>query len=270
MNPSKKFLEITTYKELEEYVAAFQKKEIGLMIIVSRAGLGKTTLVEETLELEDPLVLNSHITPLKFYETLYMKNQYERDFLLVIDEAEMVFENSKMKTMLKILCDTKEEKTLSYITSSPALKDIDQEFTTKAKVIILINTLNPDDPQIKAIMSRGHLLYFTPSDQEIYNHMKTFAEDKEILNFIKGFAPFTRNLDLRTYVKAEESKLSGLDWKREIVNETGIDASLLEIKKLLDKKNLTDEQRLKQWSSSRSTYFRYKRLFLSKTEDTVS
>jgi hypothetical protein len=264
MIPTKKFLEITTYRELQEYISAFQQKQIGLMIIVSRAGLGKTSLVEETLELEGPLILNSHITPLKFYETLYLKNISENDFLLVIDEAEMVFGNTKMKTMLKILCDTREDKVVSYISSSPALKNIDQEFVTNAKVMVLINTLNPEDPQIKAIMSRGHLLHFTPSDQEIYNHMKEFAEDKEILKFIKGFAPFTMNLDLRTYVKAVESKNSGLDWKKEIMVETGIDPKLIEIKKLLDKEKLTDDQRIKLWSSSRSTYFRYKRFYLSK------
>lgn len=259
-----KFLEIKTYKELYEYVKAFKKRQMGLMIIVSRAGLGKTFITEEVLDVENPLVLNSHITPLKLFESLLIKNQEETDFLAIIDEAEMMFMNSKIKSMLKVLCDTKLDKTIKYLSSTPAMKDLDSEFITQSKVLVLINTLEPKDEHIKAIMSRGHLLYFKPSDIEIFNYMKTWATDKEILKFIENFAPFTRSLDLRTYIKAVESKKSGLDWQKEVVSEISLDRKFLEIKKLLERKDLTDKQRLKLWSSSRATFYRFKRLYLSK------
>ena len=259
----KAFLEIKTYKELFDYIQAFREKKMNLMILVSRAGLGKTTIVEEALISEAPLILNSHITPLKFYENLFERTQEEPDCLVIIDEAEMMFSNPKLKTMLKILCDTRKEKTIRYITSSPILKDIPQEFTTEAKVIMLINTLRPTDEHIKAIMSRGHLLYFTPSDIEILNYLKTWAEDKEILDFLEKFAPFSRTLNLRTYVKAKESKDSGLDWQREVINELELDPRLLEIKRLLETYE-TDEERLKHWSNSRSGFYRFKKIYLSK------
>ena len=65
-----KFVEIKTYSRLSQYVNAFRDKYMGLVIIVSRAGLGKSYLVELALEAEAPLLLNSHVTPLRFYETL--------------------------------------------------------------------------------------------------------------------------------------------------------------------------------------------------------
>lgn len=253
-------LEIKTYTELKKYVLAFKSKHMGLLVIVSRAGLGKSYLVESELEVEAPLLLNSHITPLRFYITLLEKTKEEKDCLVIIDEAEMLFSNPKLKTMLKLLCDTRTEKVIQYRTSSPLLRDLPQEFETEAKVIMLINTLKPDDEHIKAIMTRGHLLYFNPSDMEILNYLKTWGQDKEILKFIQRFAPMSHTLNLRTYVKAEESKKSNLDWQIEVVNDMNLDERILQLARLLVKYK-TDIERLKHWSGSRTSYYRFLKIY---------
>src|SRR3989304_1403163 len=154
-----KYLSIRTYDELRKYVRAFKHKHIGLLIIVSRAGLGKTSIVDEELEVEAPLTFNSHVTPLAFYKVLAEKVREERDCLIVIDEAEMMFQDAKIKTMLKLLCDTRRDKVIKYTSTTPLLKELPSEIVTDAKVILLINTLSPSDEQIKAIMNRGHLIY---------------------------------------------------------------------------------------------------------------
>jgi hypothetical protein len=265
-----KYLIIKTYKELQKYVEAFVGKNIGLLIVVSRAGLGKTYLVEATLEAESPLTLNSHITPLRFYQILYDKTREEKDCFIIIDEAEMMFQNSKLKTMLKILCDTRKEKTIRYDTTSPVLKkgQYDECFETEAKVIMLINTLEPKDEHIRAIMSRGHLIKFDPTDLEILNYMKNWGNtDKEIMGFIQKFAGLSRGLSLRTYVKAVESKKSDLDWQGEVINELGLDQRLLIMKRLLDTCK-TETERLKRWEeqtgNGRDSYFRFKKLYQRK------
>jgi len=259
------FIKIEKYKELEKYIDSFAKKKMNLVTLVSRAGLGKTSLTENALIEFAPLILNSHITPMKFYQLLYDRTQEEKDTLVIIDEAEIMFQNPKLVTMLKILCDSKDEKTIKYSTTSPLLKDYPQEFETEAKVILLLNKLNPDDPHIKAVMSRGHNINFSPSDIEIYKYMESWAEDEEILNFMKAFAPFSTNLNLRTYVLAIESKESNIDWKKEMIQNLEIDPRLFQIKNLLE--NYKDDiERLKKWEGSRAMYYRFKKLYTSKAK----
>lgn len=263
------YLTIKTYNELGRYVRAFRQKHIGLLIIVSRAGLGKTSLVEEELEVEAPLVFNSHVTPLSFYQALAERTGEEKDCLIVIDEAEMMFQNNKLKTMLKLLCDTREEKVIKYMSTTPLLKGLPKEVTSEAKIVMLINTLVPSDDSIRAIMSRGHTISFEPPDAEIFNYLNIskWAEDKEIIRFIKGYSPLSRSLTLRTYVKAVESKKSKLDWEAEIITELELDHRLLTVQRLF--RNYTkDGERLKQWiaetGEGQATYYRYRKIYLSK------
>lgn len=263
------YLTIKTYDELEKYVRAFRRKHIGLLIIVSRAGLGKTSIVEEELEVEAPLVFNSHVTPLSFYQALAERTAEEKDCLIVIDEAEMMFQNSKLKTMLKLLCDTRKEKIIRYMSTTPLLKGLPKEITSEAKVIMLLNTLVPSDPNIRAIMSRGHTINFEPPDAEIFKYLSAgmWAEDKEIISFIKGYASLSRALTLRTYVKAVESKQSKLDWEAEIINELELDHRLLVIQRLF-KNYKKDGIRLAQWiaetGEGQATYYRYRKIYMSK------
>ncbi len=263
------YLTIRTYAELRKYVNAFRRKYIGLLIIVSRAGLGKSSIVEEELEIEAPLVLNSHITPLSFYTALAERVREEKDCLLVIDEAEMMFRDAKLRTMLKLLCDTRQEKTIKYMSTTPLLKSLPKEIVTEAKVVMLVNSLTPKDEDIKAIMSRGHLISFEPSDAEILNYLSvsTWATDKEIKDFIRGYANISRSLSLRTYVKAVESKRSHLDWEAEVVTELELDPRFLTIRRIL-KTTKSETEKVKEWErqtgGSRATYFRYKKVYNTK------
>ncbi len=231
--------------------------------------MGKTSITEEELEIEAPLVFNSHVTPLSFYQMLAERVGEEKDCLIVVDEAEMLFRDQKIKTMLKILCDTRKEKVIKYLSTTPLLKGLPKEVNTEAKVIMLINTLNPADEDIKAIMSRGHLIRFEPSDSEIVSYLVNsgWASDKEIIDFIKSYASLSRSLSLRTYVKAVESKKARLDWELEVVNEIEVDLRLLTMKRLLKRfKNETD--RIKEWEAqtggSRNTYYRCKKMYTTK------
>lgn len=256
-------LTVKDYNKLNEYMTAFGNKALNLMIIVSRGGLGKTFIAEESLMEHGPLIFTGHVTPLGMYQELLERNKEEKDFIVVFDDVDTLMLNKTNVALLKQLCDTREEKTIKYFTTSPILKGMDSEFETKCKVLMLMNDIKTEDKNLNALFTRAHLINFDPLDTEIIRHMKTFGDDKEILDFINIYAHFSKTLNLRVYKRAIELKKAGLDWKEEVVSELKIDSRLFEIEKLLLKYD-NDQDREKEFSDSRSTYFRYKKLFVKK------
>ena len=257
---------IKDYRELGEYMKAFGEKRLNLMIVVSRGGLGKTFIAEEMLIEQAPIVFTGHVTPLGMYKELLNRNKEEKDFIVVFDDVDTLMLNKTNVALLKQLCDTREEKTIKYCTTSPILKAVSGEFETSCKVLMLMNDLKTEDKNLDALLTRAHLVYFNPPDTEIIRHLKTFGAEKEILSFIEKYAPFSKTLNLRVYVRATELKEAKLNWKEEVVNELAIDLRLYEIEQLLLKYK-TDKEREGHFSESRSSYYRFKRTFLLKNPD---
>jgi len=257
-------IEIKDYKTYRKYMQAFKTKELNLLVVVSRGGLGKTFISEEELIEEAPLVFTGHVTPMSMYKELYARHQEEEDFLVIFDDVDALMLNKTNIALLKQLCDTREVKQLKYSTTSPSLR-IPLEFDTRCKVLMLMNDLNPSDPNLQALMSRAHLINFVPSDTEILSNIRTFGDDKEILDFISVYAPFSKTLNLRIYKRALELKEAKLEWHSTIINELHVDPYLLEVHDLLIKYK-TDKERDKHFSGGRATYYRKKKLLLSKNE----
>jgi len=256
---------IDNYDDYRAHMRAFKKKKLNLVSVVSRGGLGKTFISEDELMEEAPLVFTGHVTPMSLYMTLYERNCEEQDFIVVFDDVDALLLNKTNVAILKQVCDTRETKTVKYFTSSPTLRSnqIPQEFETRCKVLMLMNDLNPEDSNLKALMTRSHLINFKPSDMEVLDNMKTFADDKAILKFIEIYAPFSSSLNLRCYKRAVELKDSGLDWKRSIVDDLQVDSHLLEIHNLILKYKANKERELK-FSGGRATFYRKLKILLSK------
>jgi hypothetical protein len=259
---------ITTYKELQEYVNAFRQRQLNLLVIVSRGGLGKTFIAEETLMEEGPLIFSGHVTPMGLYKDLCDRNEEENKFICVFDDVDALLLNKTNVALLKQVCDTREEKTVKYCTTSPNLDEYPSEFTTSCKVLMLMNSIKTEDKNLNALLTRAHLIKFEPTNYEVIKHIEEFGGDEDILNFLKTYAPFSKVMNLRVYKRAEELKLSKLDWKKEIINVLDIDPSYVEVETLL-KKYKTDKEREKKFSKSRPTYYRYKKLFLEKNPEYI-
>lgn len=258
-------IKINNYSDLRSHFEAFKEKQLNLVTVVSRGGLGKTFIAEETLIEEAPLVFSGHVTPLSLYSTIFERTQEEQDVLIIFDDVDALMSNRSNVALLKQLCDTRDTKTVKYFSTSPILstKGIPAEFETNCKVLMLMNSLKEEDPNMKALLTRSHHLQFEPSDKEILKTLKTFANDKEILKFLEIYVPFSTSLNFRVYKRADELKRSGLDWHSSIVDDLHVDPQLLEIYQLI-KKYKTDKERERAFSDSRATYFRKKKYLLSK------
>ena len=259
-------IELKTYADFYKYMKAFSKKQLNLLVVVSRGGLGKTFTAEEALMEEAPLTFTGHVTPMSLYIEMLERNKEEKDFIAIFDDVDLLIQNKTNVALLKQVCDTRAEKIIRYSTTSRALGKEDRQFETSCKVLMLMNSLKTGNQNLDALITRAHLIYFNPSDVEILNHMKTFAEDKEIISFMDTYAPFSKTLNLRVYIRAKELKASELNWKDLVVDELNIDSRLFEIEMLLKKYN-NDKERIEHFSASRPSYYRFKKLFLSKNPE---
>ncbi len=66
---------------------------------------------------------------------------------------------------------------------------------------------------MRALLTRGFLIDFEPSNQEVISILEQFADDKEIFNYIVEHESNLKDLNFRTYLKSLELKKAGIDWK---------------------------------------------------------
>ena len=221
-------LEIKTYKELEEHLLAFRKSDMKLLILVSGAGLGKTTICNSIFT--NNRTINSHITKLALYKALY-EVHLNTDTTIIIDEAEILFKSTAIKSMLKILCDTTPIRTIRYESYTPLLykEGLPTSVTISNKVVMILNELTQTDTQIVAIKDRAHEINFKPNSSEIMEHIIDIYHDvydAGIIDFMNEFVyskQMIGRLSIRDYVHAVEYKKAGLStWRKELLNRWGL------------------------------------------------
>lgn len=258
---------IETYQEIRKHLEAFSQGKINLLFIVSRGGLGKSTMAEEALIEQAPLIIKGHITPLQLYKTLYLKNEEEKEFLTVLDDIDGLLSNKMNVALLKQICETQKDKLVHYYSTSHLLKGFEQKFETSCKVLILLNDISvlSENKSLKALLSRAQLIDFNPSTPEIIKYMMKYIKDKKLIEFIEKYSRFSNDLNLRTYERAKELKEANLNWEKEIISSLNIDENLYAIDNLM-KKYKKDEDRLKNFEGSRTTFYRYKKKYLEKVK----
>lgn len=259
---------VDNYAKLEVFIDRVISGTINLLIIQSEAGLAKTTLIRDKLMGIKHYEVNSHITPLMNYIQLFD----HKDQIIWYDDLSFLFTSKASIAILKQVADTSENKRICWLTTSEAIGDIPQEFFTSSKVIISCNSIEGDNPHIKAIKDRSFHLIFRPLRQEIIKKMHEislnypFLEDsekEEVLNIIKQNSINIKSLSLRHLIKGfqlyQYKKLKGIDWKQDFFNELDINEKLVKLNELLIKYD-NDLDRLKEWDWSRQTFYSYKKI----------
>ena len=252
---------IKTYKELEEYVAMFKKQNCDLLIIMSKGGLGKTSLLSKTMKNQEYVYINTHSTPLKTYLTLFEK----RDCPVVFDDIDSILKNSIMVSMLKSLTNTSAIKELTYHTTSKLIGNAPDNFTTTSNVCILLNEFDVQDKALKPLLDRGFFIEFLPSKEEILKKIEKVAKsqslidsEKCVLEFIKENYQKINELSLRSLMKGLQLyRDNPNNWKSKFMQMIGFDEKTIEYLNLKEKYK-SEEERAKKFSWSRATYFRVK------------
>lgn len=166
------------------------------LILVSKAGLGKTTLLMNTMEElklkkdENYIYCNNYITPIQLFKVLQKVNKLNAPKLLILDDVEMILKDKAILGLLKgSLWEAGGKRIVSYISSTPKIKDT-QIDDFKGGIIFLLNEFLMDNELIKALKDRGLYYEIKMDNQEILEFMET-----DIV--IKDF----RDMDIRQRLK---------------------------------------------------------------------
>lgn len=204
-------MRITTYHEFSEWVGAFDSRAMSLLIIKGSAGIGKTYMVEESLRNANPVIFKGHATPLSIYKAL-LDNP---DSIVIFDDVDELLQNNINISLLKQICEAKEEKTVYYSTT---IKDIPSSFISHNKVILICNDIRVLGQNMRAVMDRALFIDFIPDKDEILKELRTFATDQDVLEFLSSNIGKIR-LNFRSYTKGVELHKAGLDYEEYLKSE---------------------------------------------------
>ena len=250
---------IKSYKELKEYFKMFKRQNTDLLIVLSKAGLGKTSLLKEVMGKKDYVYINTHSTPLKTFLLLYENI----DAPIVFDDISQILQNNIMVSMLKSVADTCPIKEVYYNTTSKLIGNAPNSFRTTSNSCLLLNEFDIKNKTIQPLIDRGIFIEFQPNKKEILSKIKEISKSQSIADSEKCVYQFIEenyekidNFSLRTYIKALQLfRDNQKKWKERFMQMIGFDEKLIEFLKLQEKYK-TDKERIEHYKWSRATYYR--------------
>lgn len=226
-------------KELEllyhipiKYIEMVSSKQQRGLLLYGESSLGKSYRVKEVLkrlQIKEYLFVSGHITPMKFYEKLYMA----RNDLIVFDDVN-ILENIIVLNMIKAALNENSGNVVEYHTTKKM--EIPSSFVFNGQVIMLLNDIPKRNEHLKAIESRVLKYHLKFTREEILKIIFEIAHKKEIAGttlqdridvckWIKDNTnQATQNLNIRLYLQAIEFfKYDKENWKELTANQIASD-----------------------------------------------
>lgn len=191
---------------LAHHVRLVARKVSHGLFVAGPGGLGKSKTISETLAQEGthPALVNSHITPLSLYTTLFHNR---RDEVIWLDDCDSIYGNMAILGLLRsALWGQAEGRVVTYTSSQ--LAELPNRFVFESRIIFSANSYRRKNEAFKAVLSRIDCFELTASNEEILEHMRTLARKgynsltsnqcQEVVEFIEK-AGGTRQLNMRLY-----------------------------------------------------------------------
>jgi hypothetical protein len=217
--------------------------DIRSMVVSGPAGLGKSFVIEKTLQEWDSTesdwtIVKGYIRPTGLFKLLY---QYrEKGQILVFDDADAVFGDETSLNLLKAACDSSARRRISYMTEGRLFdedsammlpKSFDFEgtiiFITNYDFDAMIEKGHKLAPHFSALVSRS--LYIDLAMKTRRDYMVRIrqvvrdgllegmglakSEREEVLAFIEANVERMRELSLRMALKVGSVRKLGSNWK---------------------------------------------------------
>lgn len=193
------------------------------LFVAGVGGLGKSKTISDTLAAEgiEPVLINSHITPLMLYRLLY---EHRKGRVLWLDDCDSVYTNLQVLGLLRSALWGQGERIVTYASSQ--LDDIPSQFVFESRIIFCANTIPRKNEAFKAVLSRVDVFQLVATNEEILEQMRLLAAEgygsltaeqcQEVVDFIDASGG-TRQLSMRLYEpslrKVEYALRTGVAWQ---------------------------------------------------------
>jgi len=195
---------------------------VGLFVYGSQGGLGKSRTVLRTLADEgvSPVLVNSHITPLALYASLY-HNRSER--VIFFDDVDCIYGSMSHLGLLRSAL-WGDPRVVTY--GSSQLHDLPGSFIFESRLIFSGNVIPRRNDAFKAVLSRCDIFQLDATQEEVVELMRSIAsagyetltpdDCMEVVDFIEQNGD-DRAISLRllepSFRKVLYARSEGLDWR---------------------------------------------------------
>jgi hypothetical protein len=248
---------VETYGDLEKYVDAFADGHLQLLIVYGPPGVGKSWTVRQRVG-KRACTISGNASAFG----IYIAACRHCDEPIILDDIDGFTANPQGVRLLKSLCQTDPEKTVSWQSQAAALEreNIPRSFTTRSQVAILANSHFVSEDAL-ALEDRGHVLVFDPPPIEVHRKAATWFWDQTVFDFVGKNLHLMARHSFRTYVTAWERKKADLPWQSAVLDRC-LSGTSLEVAKLrADSRFKTEEERVRAFIEGgfgcRATYFNH-------------
>lgn len=150
-----------------------RKHSHALFVFGSQGGLGKSRTILRTLEEEgiSPVLINSHITPLALFTTLYL---HKEEQVLFFDDTDSMFSSMSHLGLLRSALWGQSQRIVTY-NSSQLPADLPASFEFSSRIIFAANVIPRKNDAFKAVLSRCDQFELSASNEEIIDLMRSIA-----------------------------------------------------------------------------------------------
>jgi len=169
---------ITALEERQQLLAhhvrlVARKHNHALFVYGAQGGLGKSRTILQTLDEEgiEPILINSHITPLALYTTLF---RFRGEETLFFDDCDSMYSSMPHLGLLRS-CLWGSPRTVCY--GSSQLPDgLPSSFETTARFIFAANVMPRRNDAFKAVLSRCDLFELSATNAEVIDLMRSVSK----------------------------------------------------------------------------------------------
>lgn len=153
-----------------------RKLNHALFVFGAQGGLGKSRTIANTLDEEGitPILINSHITPLALYSTLF---RHRNEEVLFFDDVDSMFGSMAHLGLLRSAL-WGNPRVVTY-GSSQLPDDLPPSFETTARFVFAANVIPKKNDAFKAVLSRCDIFELSATNEEVIEMMRSVA--------VKGF-----------------------------------------------------------------------------------
>lgn len=229
---------------LQDMTSAAIAGDVRAVIVSGPAGLGKSFTVEKALEAWDPngdnhTIAKGYVRPTGLYKLLFQHRDENK--VIVFDDCDSLFSDDVSLNLLKAVCDTTEQRVVSYLAETNLVDEesaerIPRSFVFKGTVIFITN-LDMDTlidrghklaPHLQALVSRSHYIDLAMKTRRDYiirikqvvkagllkNLGLDEAQETDVLKFIDTNKDRLRELSLRVVLKVGSiRKMNKKNWE---------------------------------------------------------